>query len=97
MVVGVLRLDLHLHGPENLKEKRSVVKRLLGRCRERFPVSCAEVEYHDLWQRTMLGFAVVEHGEPAITALFQKIEVEILRSGEVDICATESEFIHYKG
>lgn len=95
MVVGVLRLELQLHSPQNLKEKRSVVKRLLGRCRERFPVSCAEVDHHDLWQRAALGFSVVEHSEGAICALFEKIEAEIVRSGELEVCSTESEYIHY--
>jgi uncharacterized protein YlxP (DUF503 family) len=95
MVVGTLRLELHLHAPQSLKEKRSVVKRLLGRCRERFPVSCAEVEHQDLWQRATLGFAVVEHGEGPISALFERIEAEVIRSGEVDICASDNEFIHY--
>jgi len=33
MVVGVLQLEILLHAPLSLKEKRGQVKRLLGRCR----------------------------------------------------------------
>lgn len=96
MVVGVLRLDLQLFSPQNLKEKRSLIKRLLGRCRERFPVSCAEVGAQDLWQRSELGFAVVEHDEAVLQTLFEKLEQEILRSGEVDVLERDLELLHYK-
>ena len=97
MVVGVLRLELQLYSPGNLKEKRSIVKSLLGRCRERFPVSCAETELHDTWQRAGLGFAIVSSGADAnLDALFEKIEAEILRSGVAEICDISREILHYK-
>lgn len=96
MVVGVLRLDLQLYSPGNLKEKRSIVKSLLGRCRERFPVSCAEIDWHDTWQRAGLGFAFVASGIDANPdALFEKIEAEILRSGAAEICDSSREIMHY--
>lgn len=95
MVVGVLRLDLQLFSPQSLKEKRSLVKRLLNRARERFPVSCAEVGAQDLWQRSELGFAVVEHDAARLQALFEKLEEEILRLGEVEILDRDLELLHY--
>jgi uncharacterized protein YlxP (DUF503 family) len=96
MVVGTLRLDLQLYSPSNLKEKRSIVKSLLGRCRERFPVSCAEIGAHDVWQRTELGFALVlNSAEADIDAWFEKIEAEILRSGVAEICDSSREILHY--
>lgn len=96
MVVGVLRLDLQLFSPQNLKEKRSMVKRLLSRCRERFPVSCAEIGAQDLWQRSELGFAVVEQNAATVQALFEKLEEEILRQGEVEVLDRDLELLHYK-
>lgn len=96
MVVGVLRLDLQLFSPQNLKEKRSLIKRLLGRCRERFPVSCAEVGAQDLWQRSELGFAVVEHDAARLQALFEKLEQELLCSGEAEVLERDLELLHYK-
>jgi uncharacterized protein len=96
MVVGVLRLDLQLYSPQSLKDKRSLVKRLLGRCRERFPVSCAEVGAQELWQRSELGFAVVEQSAAAVQALFEKVEEEILRQGEVEILDRDLELLHYQ-
>jgi hypothetical protein len=95
MVVGVLRLELHLYSPGSLKEKRGIVRSLLGRCRASFPVSCAETGLHDLWQRAELGFAVVERDVATIQALFERIEEEIARSGCAEAGERFTEFLHY--
>ena len=95
MVVGVLRLSLFFPAPQNLKEKRVIVRRILGRCRERFPVSCAETGDHPLWQRGELGFAVVSQSEGEAHTIFEKIEDEIERLGLAEISDRDAEFIHY--
>jgi uncharacterized protein YlxP (DUF503 family) len=59
MVVGVVRIELHLPGSRSLKDKRQVVRSLKERLRERVHASVAEVEHQDLWQRAALGLAVV--------------------------------------
>ena len=95
MVVGVLRLELILYSPLNLKEKRGVVRSILGRCRNRFPVSCAETGLHDLWQRVQLGFTMVDVEEGAIASVFGRIEEEIARTGVADVSDRYTEFLHY--
>jgi uncharacterized protein len=94
MVVGVLRLDLLLHAPQSLKEKRSIVRKVLGRCRERWPVSAAETGLHDLWQRTELAFVMVGRAEDPIRIVFDQIEAEIESLG-VQINEEAVEFLHY--
>lgn len=59
MVVGIVRVELHLPGAQSLKDKRQVVRSLKERLRERVHASVAEVEFQDLWQRTAIGIAVV--------------------------------------
>jgi len=95
MVIGVLQLDMRLHGTQNLKQKRGVIQKLLARCRNRFPASCAEVGHQDLWQRSLLGFAVVNSSEQVIAPILTRIEDEVLASGEVDLINASTEFIHY--
>ena len=92
MVVGVLRLDLHLHGVHSLKEKRGVVRRLLARCRNRYPVSAAEVGHHDLWQRALIGVAVVSGSEAVIAPLLERLEDDL--HGEAEVIAADIEYIH---
>jgi len=64
MVVGTLRVELHIPASHSLKEKRSVVNHIKERLRSRFNASVAEIDHQDLWQRAALGVAVVS-GEGA--------------------------------
>lgn len=95
MVIGVLQLDLHLHGPQSLKQKRGVIQKILARCRNRFPASCAEIGHQDLWQRALLGFAVISSSEQVVAPILTRIEDEVLSLGELDLINADTEFIHY--
>jgi len=95
MVVGVMQLEILLHAPLSLKEKRGQVKKILGRCRARFPVSCAETGNHELWQRSHLGFAMVHHDEGAVHSIFDKVVDEVEQTGFAEIIDRFVEFIHY--
>lgn len=95
MVIGVLQLDLHLHGPQSLKQKRGVVQKLLARARNHYPASCAEVGHQQLWQRALLGFAVVSTSEQVLAPILTRIEDDLLGSAEVDLVSAETEFIHF--
>ncbi|KIH76800.1 hypothetical protein SAMN05660860_00798 [Geoalkalibacter ferrihydriticus] len=95
MVVGIARFELVLHAPQNLKEKRGIVRKILGRCRERFPISAAEVGHQDLWQRSQIGVAVVAQDASAVESVFSRIEEEIERIGLAEICDRESEIVHF--
>jgi len=65
MVVGALRLELHLPASHSLKAKRSVLNHVKERLRTRFHVAVAEVDNQDLWQRATLGVAAVS-GEAGV-------------------------------
>ena len=95
MVVGILKLELYLPIPQSLKEKRGIVKRVLGRIRVRFPISAAEVDHFDLWQRSMLGIVMVDQNEADIHTVFTKLEKEVIESAEVEISNRKVEFQHF--
>lgn len=59
MLVALERFDLRIPGCGSLKEKRHVVKALVAGIRSKFNVSVAEVDHHDLWQRTTLAVSAV--------------------------------------
>ncbi len=59
MVVGIVRIELHVPAAQSLKDKRQVVRSLKQRIRDRVGAAVAEVDHHDLWQRTAIGLAVV--------------------------------------
>jgi uncharacterized protein YlxP (DUF503 family) len=59
MVVGVLRLTLYLPENHSLKGKRQVLRSIKARVRDKFNVSVAESDCHDMWQRAELGICQV--------------------------------------
>lgn len=59
MVVGVLRVELHVPSAQSLKDKRAVVKSVKDQLRGRFNVAVAEVEANEKWQRASIGIVTV--------------------------------------
>lgn len=57
--VGILTIDLHLPEGSSLKGKRKEILRLKSGLVRRFACSVAEVDHHDLWQRSRLTIALV--------------------------------------
>jgi len=59
MTVGLARITLFIPDSHSLKEKRVVVRRVKDRVRSKFNAAVAEVDGHDLWQRAVLGLALL--------------------------------------
>jgi hypothetical protein len=59
MVVGTLKIILHLHDNHSLKGKRKVVRSMVDKVKHKFNVSIAEVGSNDKWQRIELGVSAV--------------------------------------
>jgi uncharacterized protein len=63
--VGILSVELHFPEAGSLKGKRKFVRSAKAQLQNRFGASVAEVDHHDLWQRSRLTLACVarEHSE----------------------------------
>ncbi len=59
MYVAVIEAELHIPAATNLKAKRRVLHSMRDRLYARHRVSIAEIDHHDLWQRSTLGIAAV--------------------------------------
>ena len=95
MTVGVLRLTLFIPENHSLKGKRSVLRRIKARVNDKFNVSIAECDDHDLWQRAVLGISQVGKDQAFVdSALRQVISfidgMQVAQLGEEQI-----EFLHY--
>ncbi len=73
MFVGVVRIELHIPGARSLKDKRSVVRSLKDRIRQRVQAAVAEVDHQDLWQRAALGVAVVSGERGQVDSMLQSV------------------------
>ena len=95
MVVGVLRLELLLPENHSLKGKRSVLRTIKARVQNKFNVSIAECEDHDLWQRATLGVSQVGADQGHVDTCLREVvrfidDLQIAELGEERV-----EFLHY--
>ncbi len=68
-------LEIHLSLPSHsLKEKRGIVKSILGRARNRFNVTCAEVDRQDNSGVAVLGFVTVSPDKNISRRTLEKVE-----------------------
>jgi uncharacterized protein YlxP (DUF503 family) len=85
MVVGVCKIVLRIPESQSLKSKRYIVRKIKDRVRHRFNVSVAEVDDHDLWQITSVGFATVSNDRRIVQSTLDQIVemVEDMGVGEL--------------
>lgn len=94
VVIGVLRLVVHLPESGSLKAKRRVVSSLLGRVRQEFGVAAAEVGEHDRWQLAELAFCCVSgdsrHAGEILNRVLAYIEA---RAGDAVVADVATEIL----
>ena len=95
MVVGVLRLTLVVPGARSLKEKRHVVRKITDRVRARYNVAIAEVAENDVWQRAVLGMAVVANDRSFVNEVLDKVVRDVEMLGVADLVSREMEIESY--
>ncbi len=74
MYVGALEVELHIGASGSLKDKRAVVRHLVESSRRRFGVSASEIDHHDRWQRTGIGFAFVAPSASRVETVLDRVE-----------------------
>jgi uncharacterized protein YlxP (DUF503 family) len=85
MLVALERFDLRIPGCDSLKRKRHVVKSLSAAIRQRFAVSVAEVDHHELWQRAAIAVAAVGAEQHHLRKVMHEIEKMVDGWIEVDV------------
>ena len=68
-------LELHLSLPSHsLKEKRGIVKSILGRARNRFNLGCSEVDRQDNPAFAVLGFVTISPDKVIARTVLVRVE-----------------------
>jgi uncharacterized protein YlxP (DUF503 family) len=94
MLVGLETFDLRIPGCGSLKEKRHVVKTLTAGIRQKFNVSVAEVDHHDLWQRTTIAVSTVAAESYHAKRVLHEVEKFVERFGRTDLIDVDVS-LHY--
>jgi uncharacterized protein YlxP (DUF503 family) len=94
MVVGTGIIILRLHDCHSLKGKRKIVKSMIGRLRNRFNVSMAEIGANDVYQRAEIGFSLVGNDASLVNSKIDKIFNMADDLGLAEIVDTRMEIVH---
>ena len=73
MIVGTCEIEIIIYEANSLKEKRHVIKSIVERVKSRFNAAAAEVDYNDLWNRSVIGVAVVSNKKSLCESMILKI------------------------
>ena len=94
MNVGVCKINLRLPENMSLKGKRQVLKSITARVRNKFNVSVAEVDNHDLWQLATIGVCCVSNDSRYTNEVLSKVADFVINSRfEVEILDYEIEIL----
>jgi uncharacterized protein len=72
--VGILSAELHFPENGSLKGKRKELLSVKAQLQRRFGASVAEVDHHDLWQRSRLMLSCVSRGHRELEELLDGAE-----------------------
>ncbi|HKE98311.1 MAG TPA: DUF503 domain-containing protein [Actinomycetes bacterium] len=88
MFIALLRVELRLHDSASLKDKRSVVKRLVADLRK-LNCAVAEVEHQDLRQRATLAVATVANERFHARRVLHEAERAVERNHGVELLGAD--------
>jgi uncharacterized protein len=90
--VGILTVELHFPEAESLKGKRRFVKSAKVQLQNRFGAAVAEVDHHELWQRSRLTVACVAREHREAEQLLEEA-VRYLNGQEYELVRAEREVV----
>jgi uncharacterized protein YlxP (DUF503 family) len=90
--VGILSVELHFPDSGSLKGKRKHLQSAKAQLHDRFGASVAEVDFHDLWQRSRLTVACTSRGHRELQELLDAVE-RYLGSQAFDLTRAEREVV----
>ncbi|MBQ2679569.1 MAG: DUF503 domain-containing protein [Firmicutes bacterium] len=86
MIIGTCKIYMRAPWVNTLKEKRSVVKRIIERVKSKFNVSIAEIEDNDIHKSIVIGFACVSNSEAHANSTIDNVInfVELISEADIE-------------
>lgn len=94
VVIGSLRVTIHVPESQSLKDKRQVVRSMVSRLRNTFNVAVAEVGDQDVWQVATLGIACVSADSRHADEMCQKVLSHLENEADALITRSDFELLH---
>lgn len=93
MFVGMARYDFLVRGSTSLKDKRRVVKHILGKMRTRFNVAGSEVDHEELRQRATIGVSCVSNSSFHAKRMLQEVERFVRSQDAIEVVDASMEVV----
>jgi uncharacterized protein YlxP (DUF503 family) len=82
-------MQLHLPSATSLKDKRQVLRHLLDTSRRRYKVAASELDFQDLRQRALLGFAAVAADVAHVDEVLDEVQRFVWSHPELEIVSSD--------
>lgn len=93
MIIGACSLKLNIFEANSLKDKRHIIKSIIGKLQSRFNISIAEVDLNDSWQSSVIGFACVTNDTQHANQVVSNVIKFIDNDSRVEIVETNIEIL----
>lgn len=71
-MIGSARCEFRIYNARSLKEKRAVLQRILTRLKQKYNVAAGEMDFQDIWQRTLVEVVTVASSRAAAERELQR-------------------------
>ena len=88
-MIASLEVECFIYEAHSLKEKRSVIKRILTRAHNEHNVAVSELDYQNLWQRTLLGFVTISSDKVQAEKELDRVKALIDSFPEIERTTTD--------
>ncbi len=94
MTIGILKIIYHLPYSQTLKNKRQILRSIKDILKKKFNISISEIDYMNLWQKSLIGISMISSEQSFINSNFNKIisEFECFKNGY--IADYNTEYLH---
>lgn len=73
MIIGICTCEIYIFNVNSLKSKRSVVKSIIEKSKNRFNISIAEVGENDKWQKSIIAFSTISNDQRLVEETIEKV------------------------
>ncbi|EFR32954.1 conserved hypothetical protein [Peptoniphilus harei ACS-146-V-Sch2b] len=73
MIIGICTCEIFIFNANSLKSKRSVVKSIIEKSKNKFNISIAEVGENDKWQKSIIAFSTISNDQKIVEETVEKV------------------------
>lgn len=73
MIIGICTCEIYIFNANSLKSKRSVVKSIIEKSKNRFNIPIAEVGENDKWQKSIIAFSTISNDQRLVEETIEKV------------------------